>query len=61
MTALDLGSWIRRIGRRAVAEIVREIQATDPARPLGKISKRSALAPAPERVRTTWSTGLLTG
>jgi hypothetical protein len=38
------GSWITRIGRTAVAEIVREIQATDPARPLGKISKRQRAA-----------------
>ena len=44
MTALDLVAGSPELGAPALAEIVREIQATDPARPLGKISKRQRAA-----------------
>src|SRR4051812_3657198 len=40
MTATDLVTGSPEFGTPGVSEIVREIQAADPARPLGKVSKR---------------------
>ena len=40
LTAPDLVTRSPELGAPALVEIVREIQAADPARPLGKVSKR---------------------
>src|SRR5947209_2951329 len=40
LTATNLVTGPPELGKPALVEIVREIQAADPTRPLGKISKR---------------------
>ena len=40
LTATNLVAGPPELGTPALVEIVREIQAADPARPLGKVSKR---------------------
>jgi uncharacterized protein YbjT (DUF2867 family) len=44
ITASDLVTRSPESGAPALAEVVREIQAADPARPLGKINKRQRAA-----------------
>ena len=57
LTATDLVG-VAEFGTPALVEIVREIQAADPARPLGKSANVSALCSGFRISRGTWSTGL---